>query len=144
MKEDSVSEDNIPNAKSVIHKSSISEENTIPHNLTMTTDKKRYRMTDHLDESNGESMYDSLTKMLPKEASITAARFEGPKIALYTKNPKFALTELTLHLSGLSKTMKKKVCDPNGSKYTDFRGFNSVNSFEARPQECVSFGSFLR
>jgi hypothetical protein len=74
----------------------------------MTTDKKRFRMTDHFDESNGESMYDSLTKMLPKEASITAARFEGPKIALYTKNPKFALTELTLHLSGLSKTMKKR------------------------------------
>ena len=113
MKEDSVSENdfklnNIPNAKSVIHKSSISEENTIPHNLTMTTDKKRFRMTNHFDESNGESMYDSLTKMLPKEASITAARFEGPKIALYTKNPKFALTELTLHLSGLSKTMKKR------------------------------------
>lgn len=113
MKEDSVSEDdfklnNIPNAKSVIHKSSLSEANTIPHNLTMTTDKKRFRMTDHFDESNGESMYDSLTKMLPKEALITAARFEGPKIALYTKNPKFALTELTLHLSGLSKTMKKR------------------------------------
>ncbi len=113
MKEDSVSEDdfnlnNIPNSKSVIHKSSISEENTIPHNLTITTDKKRFRMTDHFDELNGESMYDSLTKMLPKEASITAARFEGPKIALYTKNPKFALTELTLHLSGLSKTMKKR------------------------------------
>lgn len=113
MKEDSASEDdfklnNIPNAKSVIHKSSISEANTIPHNLRMTTDKKRFRMTDHFDESNGESMYDSLTKMLPKEASITAARFEGPKIALYTKNPKFALTELTLHLSGLSKTMKKR------------------------------------
>ena len=113
MKEDSVSEDdfnlnNIPNSKSVIHKSSISEENTIPHNLTITTDKKRFRMTDHFDELNGESMYDSLTKILPKEASITAARFEGPKIALYTKNPKFALTELTLHLSGLSKTMKKR------------------------------------
>ena len=113
MKEDSVSEDdfklnNIPNAKSVIHKSAISEANTIPHNLTMTTGKKRFRMTDHFDESNSESMYDSLTKMLPKEASITAARFEGPKIALYTKNPKFALTELTLHLSGLSKTMKKR------------------------------------
>lgn len=113
MKEDSVSEDdfklnNIPNAKSVIHKSSISEANTIPHNLMMTIDKKRFRITDHFDESNGESMYDSLTKMLPKEASITAARFEGPKIALYTKNPKFALTELTLHLSGLSKTMKKR------------------------------------
>jgi uncharacterized protein len=113
LKEDSGSEDdlklnNIPNAKSMVHKSSIPEANTIPHNITMTADKKRFRMTDRFDESNGGSMYDSLTKMLPKEASITAARFEGPKIALYTKNAKFALTELTLHLSGLSKTMKKR------------------------------------
>jgi hypothetical protein len=113
LKEDSGSEDdfklnNIPNAKSMVHKSSIHEANTIPHNLTMTADKKRFRTTDRFDESNGGSMYDSLTKMLPKEASITAARFEGPKIALYTKNAKFALTELTLHLSGLSKTMKKR------------------------------------
>ena len=78
------------------------------HSLTRTPDKKRFRTTDSLGESDGESLYDSLITLLPKEASITAARFEGPKIALYTKNPKFALTELTLHLSGLSKTMKKR------------------------------------
>jgi KH/beta-lactamase-domain protein len=35
-------------------------------------------------------------------------RFEGPNIALYTKNPKFALTELTYFLSSLSKTLKKR------------------------------------
>ena len=80
----------------------------LSQNLAKTPDKKRFRTTDHYDESESESLYDSLTALLPKEASITAARFEGPKIALYTKNPKFALTELTLHLSGLSKTMKKR------------------------------------
>ena len=80
----------------------------LSQNLAKTPDKKRFRTTDRYDESEAESLYDSLTALLPKEASITAARFEGPKIALYTKNPKFALTESTLHLSGLSKTMKKR------------------------------------
>ena len=84
------------------------EENMLSQNLAKTPDKKRFRTTDRSDESGAESLYDSLTALLPKEASITATRFEGPKIALYTKNPKFALTELTLHLSGLSKTMKKR------------------------------------
>jgi uncharacterized protein len=106
--EDDFKQDRIPNAKSVTHKSANPDANTVSHNLTMTTDKRLFRTTDYFDETNSESMYDSLTKMLPKEASITAARFEGPKIALYTKNPKFALTELTLHLSGLSKSMKKR------------------------------------
>jgi uncharacterized protein len=100
--------ESITNAKSGTPKGSSSEENMLSQNLAKTPDKKRFRTTDHSDESDAESLYDSLTALLPKEASITAARFEGPKIALYTKNPKFALTELTLHLSGLSKTMKKR------------------------------------
>src|SRR5690606_9744779 len=45
---------------------------------------------------------------IPKEAQITSVRFEAANIALYTKNPRFALTELTLHLSALSKSMKKR------------------------------------
>ena len=113
MNEDSDLEDDfklesITNAKSGTPKSSSPEENMLSQNLAKTPDKKRFRTTDRYDESEAESLYDSLTALLPKEASITAARFEGPKIALYTKNPKFALTELTLHLSGLSKTMKKR------------------------------------
>ena len=100
--------ESITNAKSGTPKSSSPEENMLSQNLAKTPDKKRFRTTDRSDESGAESLYDSLTALLPKEASITAARFEGPKIALYTKNPKFALTELTLHLSGLSKTMKKR------------------------------------
>lgn len=112
MKEDSDLEDDFKldsllSAKSKVQSSS-SEPNTIAHNLAKPPEKKRFRTSDGLDGSEDKSLYDSLVSLLPKEASITAARFEGPKIALYTKNPKFALTELTLHLSGLSKTMKKR------------------------------------
>ena len=106
--EDDFKIESITNAKSGTPKSSSPEENMLSQNSAKTPDKKRFRTTDRSDESGAESLYDSLTALLPKEASITAARFEGPKIALYTKNPKFALTELTLHLSGLSKTMKKR------------------------------------
>jgi KH/beta-lactamase-domain protein len=70
-------------------------------------DKKRSKPSAG-DESNEDSLHDSVVASLPKEAAITTARFEGPKIALYTLNPKFALTELTLHLSTLSKTLKKR------------------------------------
>jgi uncharacterized protein len=45
---------------------------------------------------------------IPKESLITSAKFEGPNIALYTKNAKFSLTELTYHLSSLSKSLKKR------------------------------------
>jgi KH/beta-lactamase-domain protein len=105
--EDDFKLDSLLSAKSKVQSSS-SEPNIIAHYLAKTPEKKRFRTSDRLDESEDKSLYDSLVSLLPKEASITAARFEGPKIALYTKNPKFALTELTLHLSGLSKTMKKR------------------------------------
>lgn len=55
-----------------------------------------------------ESFEERLLKSIPKEAQITSIRFEAANIALYTKNPRFALTELTLHLSALSKSMKKR------------------------------------
>lgn len=45
---------------------------------------------------------------LPPEAQITTTRFEGPSIAIYTRNPKFSLTELTYHLSSLSRSLKKR------------------------------------
>jgi uncharacterized protein len=49
-----------------------------------------------------------ILKSIPSDSKITLVRFEGPNIALYTKNPKFALTELTYFLSSLSKTLKKR------------------------------------
>ena len=47
-------------------------------------------------------------RSIPPESQVSITRFEGPNIALYSKNPKFALTELTLHLSSLSRTLKKR------------------------------------
>jgi KH/beta-lactamase-domain protein len=49
-----------------------------------------------------------ILKSIPSDSQITSVRFEGPNIALYTRNPKFALTELTYFLSSLSKTLKKR------------------------------------
>jgi uncharacterized protein len=49
-----------------------------------------------------------ILQSIPSDSQITLVRFEGPNIALYTKNPKFALTELTYYLSSLSKTLKKR------------------------------------
>ncbi|HSA75780.1 MAG TPA: MBL fold metallo-hydrolase, partial [Candidatus Nitrosocosmicus sp.] len=54
------------------------------------------------------SLEDRISRSIPKEAQITNIKFEAANIALYTKNPRFALTELTLHLSALSKSMKKR------------------------------------
>src|SRR5918911_789142 len=55
-----------------------------------------------------EAVSKIILKSIPSDSQITTVRFEGPNIALYTKNPKFALTELTYFLSSLSKTLKKR------------------------------------
>ena len=55
-----------------------------------------------------EKLESQVMQSIPKEAQITVVRCESANIALYTKNPSFALTELTLHLSALSKSMKKR------------------------------------
>jgi hypothetical protein len=58
-------------------------------------------------DSEGD-MAKTVLQSIPKESLITSAKFEGPNIALYTKNAKFSLTELTYHLSSLSKSLKKR------------------------------------
>src|SRR5919197_5525867 len=55
-----------------------------------------------------EAVSKIILKSIPSDSQITLVRLEGPNIALYTKNPKFALTELTYFLSSLSKTLKKR------------------------------------
>ncbi len=55
-----------------------------------------------------EEVAKTILQSIPKDSQITTVRFEGPNIALYTKNPRFALTELTYYLSSLSKTLKKR------------------------------------
>lgn len=65
-------------------------------------------LTLKINSNNEEAVTKTILQSLPPEANVTAVRFEGPNIALYTKNPKFSLTELTLHLSSLSKIIKKR------------------------------------
>lgn len=55
-----------------------------------------------------EAVSKIILKSIPSDSQITFVRFEGPNIALYTKNPKFALTDLTYFLSSLSKILKKR------------------------------------
>ena len=58
-------------------------------------------------DSEGE-VAKTILQSIPTESLITSAKFEGPNIALYTKNAKFSLTELTYYLSSLSKSLKKR------------------------------------
>jgi uncharacterized protein len=58
-------------------------------------------------DSDGE-VAKTVLRSIPPESQVTSAKFEGPNIALYTKNAKFSLTELTYHLSSLSKSLKKR------------------------------------
>jgi uncharacterized protein len=75
----------------------------------METNHKRVRKEKYKESVDRESLLTStILESLPSEAQITNVRFEGPNIAIYTKNPKFSLTELTYHLSSLSRSLKKR------------------------------------
>jgi uncharacterized protein len=75
----------------------------------METNHKRVRKEKYKESIDRESLIPgSILESLPSEAQITNVRFEGPNIAIYTKNPKFSLTELTYHLSSLSRSLKKR------------------------------------
>ena len=69
-----------------------------------------------------EKLEKQILQSLPQEALITCAKFEGTNIALYTKNPEFSLTELTLHLISSIKIIKKEIYNKNRSKHTFNRG----------------------
>jgi KH/beta-lactamase-domain protein len=76
-----------------------------PRNETsMVFDPGIMKVTTDSEDAVGKLILQSI----PSESQITLVRFEGPNIALYTKNAKFALTELTYYLSALSKTLKKR------------------------------------
>src|ERR671924_493351 len=68
------------------------------------TDNRLTKVTTQSEEAVGKI----ILKSIPSDSQITLVRFEGPNIALYTKNSKFALTELTYFLSSLSKNLKKR------------------------------------
>jgi KH/beta-lactamase-domain protein len=74
---------------------------------SQSKEKDNYSST-RVTTSNEGAIAKTVLDSIPKESQVTTAKFEGPNIALYTKNPKFSLTELTFHLSYLSKNLKKR------------------------------------
>jgi hypothetical protein len=90
-----------------------------------------------------EAVSKIILKSIPSDSQITFVRFEGPNIALYTKNPKFALTELTYFLSSLSKTLKKRFIirtDPSSRLPEDQTRQAVVNA----SKRCTGISNILR
>ncbi|MDP8906535.1 MAG: MBL fold metallo-hydrolase, partial [Thermoproteota archaeon] len=87
-----------------IEKSTNSGENI----SNVSFDKKEYNGSSKITIDYEVQLEKEIMKLLPTEAIITSAKFEGTNIALYTRNPEFSLTELSLHLSALSKSLKKR------------------------------------
>ena len=85
------------------------EKSTIdsPNRHNIEREKEDYLIA-RLKADNESSIAKIILESIPEESCVTSAKFEGPNIALYTKNPKFSLTELTYHLSSLSKTLRKR------------------------------------
>ncbi|MDQ6723384.1 MAG: beta-CASP ribonuclease aCPSF1 [Thermoproteota archaeon] len=74
----------------------------------VNSEKNGYAGLSNITMDFEEKLEKQILLSIPSEAQITSAKFEGTNIALYTKNPEFSLTELTLHLSALSKSLKKR------------------------------------
>ena len=93
-----------------IEKNNVLEKDMIPlKNISKVSfGKNDYDGSSKVTMNFEEKLEKQILQSLPPEAEITCAKFEGTNIALYTKNPEFSLTELTLHLSGLSKSLKKR------------------------------------
>jgi uncharacterized protein len=90
--------------------------NSIKTISKMNSEKNEHSGFSNITMDFEEKLEKQILLSIPPEAQITCAKFEGTNIALYTKNPEFALTELTLHLSALSKSLKKRFIirtDPN-------------------------------
>jgi uncharacterized protein len=89
------------------HDSRAKKEDKSEFEVSQSKEKDNNLIT-RLTSSNDGAIAKTVLDSLPQEAQITMAKFEGPNIALYTRNPKFSLTELALHLSSLSKNLKKR------------------------------------
>lgn len=93
MTTENIEQKNLSNNRNIIKSISTEEENNGFEKITVDFETKLEKQ---------------ILQSIPQEAQITRAKFEGTNIALYTKNPEFSLTELTLHLSALSKSLKKR------------------------------------
>lgn len=96
-----------------IEKKSVADRNSSSKYSAKTVSKINTEKNEPSFNSNKTMDYEAnlekqILQSIPQEALVTCAKFEGTNIALYTKNPEFSLTELTLHLSALSKSLKKR------------------------------------
>jgi len=83
-----------------IEKKNISEKNNnypVKTISNVNSEKNEHTSNELIDFD--DNLERQILQSIPQEALVTCAKFEGTNIALYTKNPEFALTELTLHLS---------------------------------------------
>lgn len=94
-------EKNVEAGEIIAHEQAAPQRKTKP---AQAVDDPVKKVTTESEEATGRL----ILKSIPPDSQITLVRFEGPNIALYTKNAKFALTELTYYLSSLSKTLKKR------------------------------------
>ena len=58
--------------------------------------------------SNSQNIMVTVLKSIPKEANVTRIDYEGPRIALYTKTPKFLMENNTL-IASLVNEIKKRI-----------------------------------
>ena len=58
--------------------------------------------------SNGQNFMATILQSLPKEAVVTKINFEGPRIALYTKTPKYLIENNDI-IANLVNVIKKRI-----------------------------------
>jgi len=56
----------------------------------------------------GQNIMPTILKSIPKEANITKIDYEGPRIAIYTKTPRYLLENTTI-ISNLVNVIKKRI-----------------------------------
>ena len=57
---------------------------------------------------NGQNIMATILSSIPKEANVTKIDYEGPRIALYTKTPRFLMENNNI-ISNLVKEIKKRI-----------------------------------
>ena len=60
------------------------------------------------DVPNSQNIMATILASIPKEANVTKIDYEGPRIALYTKTPRFLMENNTI-ISNLVKDIKKRI-----------------------------------
>ena len=56
----------------------------------------------------GQNIMPIILKSIPKEANITKIDYEGPRIAIYTKTPRYLLENTTI-ISNLVNVIKEQI-----------------------------------